>query len=43
MEKICEECGVTFEAEDSVETVCLECWEKIVGSMLDEEGEGEGE
>ena len=38
MEKICEECGVKFEAQEREETLCQECWEKFMEDQLEEEG-----
>lgn len=37
-EIICDECSKSFESEDIDATICNECWEKLVGANLTEEG-----
>lgn len=38
-ELVCQECGKTFESTDANESVCKDCWEKLVGAELENEGE----
>lgn len=38
MEKICEECGAKFEAQEREEIFCQECWEKLMEDQLEGEG-----
>ena len=37
-EIVCNECSKTFMSEDSNAEICPECWEKLVGGNLIEEG-----
>lgn len=38
-ENICDECSKPFETEDINTTICPDCWEKLVGVELENEGE----
>lgn len=38
-EIVCSECSKLFESEDVNAEVCPDCWEKIVGAELENEGE----
>ena len=40
MQNVCEECGKPFETDDDeYATICPDCWEKMVGESLENEGE----
>jgi len=38
VEVVCSECSKTFETEDINADICDECWKKLVGADLTEEG-----
>lgn len=40
-ELICQECSGTFESTDINAEICPDCWEKLVGANLENEGQGE--
>ena len=37
-ELVCQECSKTFESEDINATICDDCWEKLVGENIENEG-----
>lgn len=38
-ELVCQECSKTFESTDVNAEICEDCWKKIVGVELENEGE----
>lgn len=37
-EIVCDECSKNFESEDINATICEDCWKKLVGAELENEG-----
>lgn len=37
-ELVCQECSKTFESTDVNAEICMDCWEKLVGENLENEG-----
>lgn len=38
-ECVCQECSKTFESEDLNAEICVDCWERLIGANLENEGE----
>lgn len=37
-ELVCQECSKTFESEDINAAICDDCWKKLVGENIENEG-----
>ena len=38
LELVCQECSKTFDSEDINATICDDCWKKLAGENLENEG-----